>query len=57
MKISPETPQAAKEAIRSLENLFERAGDMGMNNIELQNYHSLFSEPVQLWAETAYARN
>ncbi|MEL6909094.1 MAG: carbonic anhydrase [Cyanobacteria bacterium J06629_2] len=57
LKISPETPQAAKEAIRSLENLFERAGDMGMNNIELQNYHSLFSEPVQLWAETAYARN
>ncbi|MEL6581358.1 MAG: carbonic anhydrase [Cyanobacteria bacterium J06621_12] len=56
LKISPETPKAAKEAIRSLENLFERAGQMGMNNIELQNYHSLFSESVQLWAEIAYAR-
>ncbi|MEM6611883.1 MAG: carbonic anhydrase [Cyanobacteria bacterium P01_C01_bin.72] len=57
LKVSPETPKAAKEAIRSLENLFERAGQMGMNNIELQNYHSLFSESVQLWAETAYARS
>lgn len=56
LKISPETPKAAKEAIKALEDLFERAGRMGMNNIELQNYHSLFSESVQLWAETAYAR-
>ena len=57
LKISPESPKAAKQAIRSLEGLFERAGRMGMNNIELQNYHSLFSESVQLWAETAYARS
>lgn len=57
LKVSPETPKAAKEAIRALESLFERAGQMGMNNIELQNYHSLFSESLQLWAETAYARS
>jgi len=57
LKVSPESPKAAKQAIRALEGLFERAGRMGMNNIELQNYHSLFSESVQLWAETAYARS
>ena len=57
LKISPESPRAAEQAIRALEGLFERAGRMGMNNIELQNYHSLFSESVQLWAETAYARS
>ncbi|MEL6927010.1 MAG: carbonic anhydrase [Cyanobacteria bacterium J06600_6] len=57
LKVSPESPGAAKEAIQVLEGLFERARRMGMNNIELQNYHSLFSESVQLWAETAYARN
>lgn len=57
LKITPETPKAAEAAISSLEKLFERAGQMGMNNIELQNYHALFSESVQLWAETAYARN
>ena len=57
LKVAPETPNAAKEAIRVLEGLFERARRMGMNNIELQNYHSLFSESVQLWAETAYARS
>ena len=57
LKVSPESPKAAKEAILLLEGLFERAKRMGMNNIELQNYHSLFSESVQLWAETAYARS
>ena len=57
LKVSPKTPKAAREAIQALERLFERARTMGMNNIELQNYHSLFSESVQLWAETAYARS
>jgi len=57
LKVDPENPSAAKEAIRVLEGLFERARRMGMNNIELQNYHSLFSESVQLWAETASARS
>ena len=57
LKVSPESPKAAKEAILLLEGLFERARRMGMNNIELQNYHSLFSESVQLWAERAYARS
>lgn len=55
LKISPETPAAAQEATESLTTLFDRARRMGMNNIELQNYHSLFSEPVQLWAEKMYS--
>lgn len=54
LKISPETPSAAEEAMRSLLTLFDKARRMGMNNIELQNYHSLFSESVQLWAEKVY---
>ncbi|NJK56752.1 MAG: carbonic anhydrase [Pleurocapsa sp. SU_5_0] len=56
LKVSPETPQAAEEATRSLVYLFDKARRLGMNNIELQNYHSLFSESVQLWAEQLYAR-
>jgi carbonic anhydrase len=56
LKVSPETPQAAQEATRSLVYLFDKARRLGMNNIELQNYHSLFSESVQLWAEQIYAR-
>jgi carbonic anhydrase len=55
LKVSPETPQAAQEATRSLMALFERARRMGMNNIELQNYHALFSESVQMWAEQLYS--
>ena len=57
LKISPETPKAAKEATRTLENLFERARRMGMNSIKLQNYHALFSESVQLWAEKMYSHS
>ena len=56
LKISPETSSAAEEAMRSLMTLFDKARRMGMNNIELQNYHSLFSESVQLWAEKIYSR-
>ncbi|MCC0176658.1 carbonic anhydrase [Waterburya agarophytonicola K14] len=56
LKISPETESAAKEATRSLVRLFDKARRMGMNNIELQNYHSLFSESVQLWAEKIYSK-
>ena len=56
LKISPETSGAAEEAMRSLLALFDKARRMGMNNIELQNYHSLFSESVQLWAEKIYSR-
>ena len=56
LKVSPETKKAAEEATRSLMSLFDRARRMGMNNIELQNYHSLFSESVQLWAEKIYSR-
>jgi carbonic anhydrase len=56
LKVSPETPQAAQEATRSLVYLFDKARRMGMNNIELQNYHALFSESVQLWAEQIYVR-
>ncbi|MEL6441332.1 MAG: carbonic anhydrase [Cyanobacteria bacterium J06621_8] len=51
LKVTPATSSAAAEATRSLVTLFDRARRMGMNNIELQNYHSLFSESVQLWAE------
>ena len=56
LKIAPETESAAQEAERSLLRLFDKARRMGMNNIELQNYHSLFSESVQLWAEKIHAR-
>ncbi len=56
LKITPETSSAAEEATRSLLTLFDKARRMGMNNIELQNYHSLFSESVQLWAEKIYGR-
>ena len=55
LKISPETKSAAEEATQSLVSLFDRARRMGMNNIELQNYHSLFSESVQLWAEKIHS--
>lgn len=57
LKISPETPKAAREATRTLESLFDRARRMGMNSIKLQNYHSLFSESVQLWAEKIYSHS
>jgi carbonic anhydrase len=57
LKIDPETSSAAEEATRSLVTLFDKARRLGMNNIELQNYHSLFSESVQLWAEKIYSRN
>lgn len=56
LKVTPETSQAAKQATRSLTMLFDKARRLGMNNIELQNYHSLFSESVQLWAEKIYDR-
>lgn len=55
LKATPETPQAAEAATRSLVYLFDKARRLGMNNIELQNYHSLFSESVQLWAEQMYS--
>ena len=55
LKVSPETPKAAKEATRTLTVLFDKARRLGMNNIELQYYHSLFAESVQLWAETMYS--
>ena len=56
LKVTPETSKAAKQATRSLIALFDKASRLGMNNIELQNYHSLFSESVQLWAEKIYTR-
>ncbi len=56
LKVTPETSKAAKKATRSLISLFDKARRLGMNNIELQNYHSLFSESVQLWAEKIYTR-
>ncbi len=56
LKVTPETSKAAKQATRSLITLFDKARRLGMNNIELQNYHSLFSESVQLWAEKIYTR-
>ena len=56
LKVNPENKGAAKEATKSLVRLFDKARRMGMNNIELQNYHSLFSESVQLWAEKIYSR-
>ena len=56
LQVSPETSKAAQEATRTLTALFDRARRNGMNNIELQNYPSLFSESVQLWAEKIYSR-
>ncbi|WP_319420642.1 carbonic anhydrase [Pleurocapsa sp. FMAR1] len=56
LKVTPQTSKAAKQATRSLITLFDKARRLGMNNIELQNYHSLFSESVQLWAEKIYTR-
>ena len=55
LKISPATPKAAKEATRSLTILFDKARRVGMNSIELQHYHSLFAESVQLWGEMMYS--
>ena len=57
LKVTPETSDAAETATRSLVALFDKARRMGMNNIELRNYHTLFSEPLQLWAEKIYSRN
>ncbi|BAZ44121.1 carbonic anhydrase [Chondrocystis sp. NIES-4102] len=57
LKLTPQTPSAAETATRSLVTLFDKARRLGMNNIELQNYHSLFSESVQLWAEKMYSRS
>ena len=55
LKVTPENKRAATEATKSLVKLFDKARRMGMNNIELQNYHSLFSESVQLWAEKIHS--
>ncbi len=56
LKITPESPSAAEEATQALVTLFDQARRNGMNDIELQNYHSLFSELIQLWAEKIYSR-
>ena len=55
LQVSPQTPKAAQKATRTLTVLFDQARRLGMNNIELQHYHSLFAESVQLWAEKMYS--
>ncbi|WP_036479061.1 carbonic anhydrase [Myxosarcina sp. GI1] len=52
---SPKSTKEAERAIGSLERLFARASRLGMTASELQNYHSLFSEPIQTWARKAYS--
>ncbi|MGF1590301.1 MAG: carbonic anhydrase [Pleurocapsa sp.] len=56
LKITPESSSAAEEATQALVTLFEQARRNGMNDIELQNYHSLFAELVQIWTEKIYSR-
>lgn len=52
---SPKSAREAERAISSLEKLFDRASKLGMTARELQDYHSLFSELVQIWAQEAYS--
>ena len=57
LAITPHSPGAAQLAIRSLKDLFEEASELGMASGELQDYHSLFAEPIQNWAMKVYARH
>lgn len=57
LTIAPHSPGAAQLAIRSLKELFEEASELGMETSELQDYHSLFAEPIQIWASKVYARH
>lgn len=56
LAITPHSPGAAQLAMRSLQELFEEASELGMASSELQDYHSLFAEPIQTWARKVYAR-
>lgn len=53
---TPHSPGAAQLAMRSLKELFHEASELGMASNELRDYHSLFSEPVQIWARKVYSR-
>ncbi|MEM9274144.1 MAG: carbonic anhydrase [Cyanobacteria bacterium P01_F01_bin.143] len=55
LAVTPHSPGAAQLAIRSLKELFEEASESGMTNVELQDYHSLFAEPIQTWARKVSA--
>lgn len=50
LAVTPHSAGAAQLATRSLLELFEEASEAGMSNKELRDYHSLFAEPVQIWA-------
>lgn len=56
LAVTPHSPGAAQLAMRSLKELFEEASEFGMANRELQDYHFLFAEPVQIWARKVYSR-
>ena len=57
LKVTPKSSQDAKRAINSLEKLFDQASRSGMVTSELQKYHSLFSEQIQIWLRKVYAHN
>lgn len=54
---NPQSPREAKGAVQSLVSLFREAEDKGMTGKELQKYHNLFSEPIQVWSKKIYQEN
>lgn len=51
---TPHSPGAAQLALRSLQELFEEAMELGMAQGELRDYHSLFAEPIQTWTRKVF---
>ena len=47
----PRSSKEAKGAVQSLVSLFREAEQKGMTGKELQDYHNLFSEPIQMWSQ------
>ena len=52
---NPRSPREADIAVKSLVSLFQEAKQKGMNKAELQDYHTLFSEPIQAWAQKIHS--
>ena len=53
---NPRSHKEARNNVNSLLELFQEAQQKGMNPQELQNYHALFSEPIQAWSQKIYSR-
>jgi carbonic anhydrase len=57
LKLTPQSSKEARQAMESLENLFNLAQKQGMSQDELRSFHQRFSEPIQLWAGQVYLKS